>query len=1011
MKPQTNKKHALSAALLLLSAGNLAAQTQDTTYSYQYDAMGNLKQVTDPLGQVTNQSYDALNRLVQQLQPAPTAGGARPTINYAYDGQDQLISVTDPRSLVTSYTVDGLGNQTGLSSPDTGATTKTYDAMGNVLTSTDARGKTTQYTYDALNRLKLITYPSGTATTLEYDGGPVGAANALGRLTKITDESGQTSYTYDQQGRLTTKVQTVGSGTATGSFTLTQTFGTSGSATGKLLRLTYPSGHQIEFGYDTSGRPNSLTLIPSGQGSPIPLLNTIGYAPFGGPTSWTWGNSSGTDNNTYARGTDLNGRITSYPLGHALSKGLYRSVGYDAASRINALPHSGSGTPASFDQTFGYDGLDRLTSFTGSASNQSWQYDATGNRTQATLGSNTYANSIAAASNRLASAAGPSPAKTYTYDAAGNRTGDGAATYSYSDRGRLQSVTTAAGTVTYLYNGLGQRVRKSGPASLVPSGRIDYVYDEQGHLLGEYDATGAALQETVYLNDLPVAVLTPGLSDNLIVTDNTAATTSVAGTWSTSTATEGYYGSNYRSHAAASNSDSFIWQIPLPQAGLYHLYARWPAGADRATNAPYTITSAGGNSTVAVNQQNNNNTWVQLGTYRFSGTTAKVALGVSGTGSVMADAVMALPATGAIADNTDATSSAVGTWSGSTSVGGYYGSNYQAHAPASNNDRFSWQLTLPAAGTYNLYARWTTNSNRATNAPYTITHASGSSTVTVNQQNDNNTWVALGTYTFNGTEANVTLGVASTGYVIADAVMAVAPVSATPGVKAQVNYVYADHLNTPRVITRASDNQMVWRWDQADPFGMALPDENPSGVGTFTYNPRFPGQVFDKETNLHYNYFRDYDPQTGRYIQSDPIGLAGGINTYAYVANQPTRYTDPLGLCPWCIIPALPYIPELAIIGATWWAMKPPKDAYDPNGAKAPGKPGEAEGFCEPKRGPKWGRSPNGRGNGWVDNDGNVWVPTGPDSGSTGDAHGGPHWDVQKPGGGYDNVYPGGKKR
>ncbi|WP_206338282.1 RHS repeat-associated core domain-containing protein, partial [Pseudomonas viridiflava] len=65
----------------------------------------------------------------------------------------------------------------------------------------------------------------------------------------------------------------------------------------------------------------------------------------------------------------------------------------------------------------------------------------------------------------------------------------------------------------------------------------------------------------------------------------------------------------------------------------------------------------------------------------------------------------------------------------------------------------------------------------------------------------------------------------------------------------------------------------------ADPFGVSSPEEIPHGQEKFSYNLRFPGQYFDRETNLHYNYYRNYDPQSGRFIESDPIGLAGGINT------------------------------------------------------------------------------------------------------------------------------------
>jgi RHS repeat-associated protein len=82
---------------------------------------------------------------------------------------------------------------------------------------------------------------------------------------------------------------------------------------------------------------------------------------------------------------------------------------------------------------------------------------------------------------------------------------------------------------------------------------------------------------------------------------------------------------------------------------------------------------------------------------------------------------------------------------------------------------------------------------------------------------------------------------------------------------------------------------VYWRWDNVDPFGYNAP------TGTLTLNLRFPGQYFDRETNRHYNYQRDYDPSLGRYAQTDPLGF-GGVSSYAYAENSPQNYTDPLGL-------------------------------------------------------------------------------------------------------------------
>ena len=107
-------------------------------------------------------------------------------------------------------------------------------------------------------------------------------------------------------------------------------------------------------------------------------------------------------------------------------------------------------------------------------------------------------------------------------------------------------------------------------------------------------------------------------------------------------------------------------------------------------------------------------------------------------------------------------------------------------------------------------------------------------------------------------------------------------------------FVATDHIGRPtRVIGWLTG---LVRWNAVyRPFG-----ELHSETGTEPVNLRFPGQYLDSETGLHYNYFRDYDASTGRYIQSDPIGLQGGWNTYAYVGGNPVQFIDPMGLAATC---------------------------------------------------------------------------------------------------------------
>jgi len=239
-------------------------------------------------------------------------------------------------------------------------------------------------------------------------------------------------------------------------------------------------------------------------------------------------------------------------------------------------------------------------------------------------------------------------------------------------------------------------------------------------------------------------------------------------------------------------------------------------------------------------------------------------------------------------------------------------------------------------------------------------------------------------------------------------------------------FLHSDQLSTPRMATDARGT-LVWSWD-SDVFGLGNPNEDVDGNGeNIVIDLRMPGQLWDSHSKLSYNYFRDYAPEIGQYIQSDPIGLRGGLNTYTYASGNPLRDIDPKGLNP--IVAAVAGSAVLpgprALMGAALGAAavmmsdllvteeytdpvyaKPPENAYDPEGPKAPGKPTEEVGFKDPKGGESWVPNPNpgkgGSSHGWLDAKGDVWCP----SGLGGRSHGGPHWDVQSSNGDYRNVRP-----
>jgi RHS repeat-associated protein len=564
------------------------------TTQYGYDANGNRTSVTDPLGRTTVSAFDALGRLVQVTDPLNGA------TQYGYGG-DLLVQVSDPRQLVTGYGYDGLGNQTKLASPDTGEATQTFDAAGNLLTRVDARGVTATHAYDLLNRSTgvVFTKPGAASEThgFEYDGLTTGTTHAKGRLTKVTDPSGEVRIAYTAAGRVASRTQIAG-GT-------TLTLGYSYNPAGQLQTLTTPSGQQVGYGY-LNNRVAAITV--NGQ----TLLSGAVTLPFAQAGGWQWGNGLYT-----LRQYDSDGRPASWEFGNGATL-LARTLAYDTASRITGISDA---LQASQNTGYGYDALDRLTSAQlGSplVTTRQYGYDAVGNRTTATTDGLAATLTSSRTSNQLVALIGGPPA--------GLPVGATRRTFSYNLANRLASVGDGSATLaSYTVNALGQRVAKT-----VGGTTTRFMYDDAGRLIGEYTASGALIQETIWLEDLPVATLRP---------------------------------------------------------------------------------TGGGGSPTPIN----------------------------------------------------------------------------------------------------------------------------------------------------------------------------------------VYYVHADHLGSPRAVTRPADNAIMWRWDNSDPFGTNAANENPQGAGTFSYHLRFPGQYYDAETTTHYNYFRDYDPSIGRFTESDPIGLNGGINTYGYVGANPVARTDPDG--------------------------------------------------------------------------------------------------------------------
>jgi RHS repeat-associated protein len=477
----------------------LNAASQATLITY--DANDNVDLVSDPLNHTANQDVDALNRPTQTTQDV---GGLNVLTKFQYDARDDLTQVTDPKGLTTTYTRDGLNDLVSVTSPDTGTTTYTYDSAGNRATQKDAKGITTTYAYDELNRLTNVTYPTSSLNvTNTYDAVNAicgsGESYAKGHLTQFTDSSGNTQFCYDRFGNLTRKQQVYGTFTQTTLFEYT--------LGGRLMSVTYPSGAKVNYGRNANSQITSVQLTKA-NGTVVPLIIGVGYYPFGPIQQIHFVKSDGSDLRWLTTYYDQDYAIDN--ITDAATGGLNINSTVDAVGNVSSLVSTLNG--AATTRNYTYDGLNRLKIATtpgATTLDENFTYDGTGDRLSKKIGATALQSYVyPSTSHELTSVAGAAR----TYDADGSvltfTTGASVKTFTYDDRERVTE-SKIAGVVfrDYVYNARGERVARVDPSGV--AGNLHYVYDEAGHLVGEYGGGGAALREYVWMGNTLVAVISP----------------------------------------------------------------------------------------------------------------------------------------------------------------------------------------------------------------------------------------------------------------------------------------------------------------------------------------------------------------------------------------------------------------------------------------------------------------------------------------------------------------------
>ena len=432
-------------------ADRLVAVTDgnDHTTTYTYDGDGNETTVTDPLGHITTYVYDADDRQVSETDPS--GGGTTTT---TYDPAGNVLTVTDPDSNTTTYTYDADNREATETSPTGGVTTYTYDLVGNLVETVDPDGHTITYSYDADNRETGETWvnPEGGTPldvfTTTYD--------ADGNVTSIGDDNSSYAYTYDTDNRLASDTADYTVASDVPEVTLTYAY----DGVGNTTSLSDSLGGVISYYYNDQNQVTRVSQSGSGE-DPESIDFTYDHA----------GNMTGqTDNSdpygedevlstsyTYDNANNLTGISDQLPDSTVVASYSYT---LDAADRLTQETRTWADGSSSDTTDYTYTANNQLTGVTHSNSsfaNESFSYDANGNRTMTGDSTGT--------GNELTS----DGTYDYTYDNDGNlitqtdiATGD-ETIYSYDFRNRLVEVQQVVGGVEsvlaqYTYDALNRRI-------------------------------------------------------------------------------------------------------------------------------------------------------------------------------------------------------------------------------------------------------------------------------------------------------------------------------------------------------------------------------------------------------------------------------------------------------------------------------------------------------------------------------------------------------------------------